>query len=148
MEDTSVALSKSSYFHLNLTVVSGHNLLVMDRGGTSDPYVKVYQGDRLQHRTSTLKKTLNPVWNDEVDIYLRNAFDPILFKVRTRKKMYSKENNCIHQVYDKDRVVSDDFMGMTRVNVSAYELGSVHKLEIDLDDGGDPFLTRYTLKND
>ena len=54
----------------------------MDREGTSDPYVKIMQGGKLQHKTSSQKKTLNPAWNEEADIYIEDPFDPIRLKVR------------------------------------------------------------------
>ena len=34
-----------------------------DRGGTSDPYVKLSLAGQ-QHKSKTIKKTLDPVWNE------------------------------------------------------------------------------------
>ena len=62
--------------------MSGSDLVVMDRGGTSDPYVKIMQAGKLLHKTSPKKKTLTPVWNEEADIYIEDPFDPIYLKVR------------------------------------------------------------------
>ena len=80
-EEKTEALSISPYFHIRLKVISGHDLVVMDRGGTSDPYVKVMQSGKVQHKTTSQKKTLNPVWNEEADVYIEDPFQPICFKV-------------------------------------------------------------------
>ena len=46
------------------------------------------------------------------------------------------------QVYDKDRVVSDDFMGMTELDISSFELEMKHGVVLNLEHGDDPFLIR------
>ena len=48
----------------------------------------------------------------------------------------------LSQVYDKDRVVSDDFMGQARINISTYELERSHELELGLQHGEDPTLVK------
>ena len=80
-EEKTHALTSSPYFHLRLNIIRGSDLAVMDRGGTSDPYVKIMQGGKLQYKTSSQKKTLEPVWNEEADIYLEDPFDPLCFLV-------------------------------------------------------------------
>ena len=80
-EEKTCALTSSPYFHLRLVIIRGSDLAVMDRGGTSDPYVKIMQGGKLQYKTTTQKKTLEPVWNEEADIYLEDPFDPLIFLV-------------------------------------------------------------------
>ena len=82
-EEKTQALTRSPYFQLSLSILSGTDLVVMDRGGTSDPYVKIMQGGKLQYKTSSQKKTLEPVWNEEADIYLHDPFDPLCFQVRS-----------------------------------------------------------------
>ena len=54
----------------------------MDRGGTSDPYVRVMQGEEVLHKTVEKKKTINPVWNDKSNIYIEDPFNPLIFQVR------------------------------------------------------------------
>ena len=67
------------------------------RGGTSDPYVRVMQvrgtnikwlwllcvpqGQEEMHRTPEKKKTVEPVWNDQSNIYTDTAFIPLTFQV-------------------------------------------------------------------
>ena len=48
-------------------------LAAMDRGGVSDPYVKVRIGSQRQ-RTTVRKKTISPVWDEAFDF----AFTPAL----------------------------------------------------------------------
>ena len=45
-------------------------------------------------------------------------------------------------MYDKDRVVSDDFMGQAIINISTYELDRSHELELSLEHGEDPCLVK------
>ena len=53
----------------------------MDRGGTSDPYVMIMQGEEQLHKTVEKKKTVNPVWNDQSNVYIENPFTPLTFQV-------------------------------------------------------------------
>jgi len=55
-----------------------------DRSGFSDPYVIVYVKEFSEISTSFIKKTLNPVWNEEFDFKITSselsAID-VVFKV-------------------------------------------------------------------
>ena len=53
----------------------------MDRGGTSDPYVRIMQGEEQLHKTVEKKKTVNPVWNDQANVYIEDPFSPLTFQV-------------------------------------------------------------------
>ena len=48
---------------LMVEVVSAANLIAMDRGGSSDPYCSVKLG-RKKGCTKSVKKSLNPRWNE------------------------------------------------------------------------------------
>ena len=51
---------------LEITVVRAKDLLAADRGGTSDPYVRLYVGTAVKEAQKTMvkKKTLSPEWNE------------------------------------------------------------------------------------
>ena len=51
---------------LEVHVISARDLMAKDRGGTSDPYVLLELG-KEKHRTKTIKKTLNPSWDETFD---------------------------------------------------------------------------------
>jgi Ca2+-dependent lipid-binding protein len=101
-----------------VTVLAGSDLLPMDRCGTSDPYVKVLQGNCCLHRTPEKKKTLNPVWNDHFSASIENIYAPIVF-----------------QVFDRNLFESDDFMGQAEVNIAGFELEQPCEVTLHLEDG-------------
>lgn len=74
---------------VKIRVVEGRDLPGMDRNlqgeAFTDSYVDVILGKQHQHRTQTIRKTLNPVWEEEFrfevvdDSFLQNT--PLEFKV-------------------------------------------------------------------
>lgn len=80
---------------LHLRIEKGNDLVAADSGGTSDPYVVVTrlipgktpgEGQKLG-KTKVVKKTVNPVWNDELVIpahvgesYVLSCFDKDVLK--------------------------------------------------------------------
>ena len=105
---------------VRITVLSGRHLLPMDRWGTSDPYVKVMQGEKCLHRTPEKRRTLSPVWNNQFNICMENTFTPIVF-----------------QVFDKNLFEADAFMGQGEVNIGGFELDKPCELTLHLEDGDD-----------
>ncbi|KAK3097984.1 hypothetical protein FSP39_015053 [Pinctada imbricata] len=93
---------------LRIKVIKGSDLAKKDIFGASDPYVRIslYRGDR-EHglidtaATSTIKKTLNPKWNEE-----------FLFRVNPR------DNALLFEVFDSNRVTRDDFLGLVEIPLS------------------------------
>ncbi|XP_070542382.1 E3 ubiquitin-protein ligase NEDD4-like isoform X2 [Ptychodera flava] len=90
---------------LRVKVVAGLNLAKKDIFGASDPYVKihVFRGDRDEGlictvTTKTIKKTLNPKWEEE-----------FLFRVNPR------DNRLLFEVFDENRVTRDDFLGQVEM---------------------------------
>lgn len=56
---------------LRLHVIRANDLTAADIGGTSDPYVRisgVFDAHGKEVRTATIKKTVNPYWNEWFDI--------------------------------------------------------------------------------
>jgi Ca2+-dependent lipid-binding protein len=47
----------ASQLHLKIEIVSCRNVLVADKGGTSDPYVKAQMGGKDLHKTKHILKT-------------------------------------------------------------------------------------------
>ena len=41
----------------------------------------IQKGDDELHRTPEKKKTVNPVWNDQFNLYIESPFTPITFQV-------------------------------------------------------------------
>ncbi|KAF2466049.1 uncharacterized protein BDR25DRAFT_306271 [Lindgomyces ingoldianus] len=52
---------------LRANVLKGRNLAAKDRSGTSDPYLVLTLGD-VKQATPTINKTLNPEWNQTLDL--------------------------------------------------------------------------------
>ena len=67
---------------MEVSILCGRELIAMDRGGTSDPYVMIMQGEEQLQKTPEKKKTVNPVWNDQSNVFIENPFTPLTFQVR------------------------------------------------------------------
>ena len=75
---------------IKIRVIEGRDLPGMDRTlhgeAFTDSFVEVVLGKQHQERTQTIRKTLNPVWEEEFrfevvdDSFLQNT--PLEFKVR------------------------------------------------------------------
>jgi len=91
--------------NLRIRVAAAKELSAADPTGSSDPYVVVQVPDtKVKHKTKTIKKTLNPVWNEEFDM----SQDHI-----------DAENDVMRfSIYDWDRATSKDLLGVVEVHVS------------------------------
>ncbi|XP_036150852.1 multiple C2 and transmembrane domain-containing protein-like isoform X2 [Monomorium pharaonis] len=72
------ALRQHAFFQLRLHIRRGANLVAMDRGGASDPYVKVKCSGRLLHKSRTVHRDLNPVWDESVTLPIEDPFNHLL----------------------------------------------------------------------
>jgi len=79
---------------LLIRCVSGHDLIAKDSNGLSDPFVVVKLSD-IKHKTSVIEKTLNPVWNETIELDLEGI---------------NVNSEILITVYDKDPL-SVDYMG-------------------------------------
>lgn len=91
---------------LNLRVIQGRGLMAKDRGGTSDPYYKiftVYDGVETELKKSrSLQKTVNPVWKDEMHL----SIEP-------------KDEFLVIRVFDHDfGITADDFLGQVTFDLA------------------------------
>jgi len=86
---------------LEVHLIAGRKLAPKDSNGLSDPYARIYFCDKdgkivdhIKKKSTTVKKTLNPKWNEiydlEVDLNVGGLYI---------------------QIWDWDRIGSDDFMG-------------------------------------
>lgn len=74
-------LRQHSFFQLKVHLVSGRNLIAMDKSGTSDPYVKFKLGSRLLYKSKTVHKDLNPTFDEVFTVPIEDPFQPINIKV-------------------------------------------------------------------
>lgn len=90
---------------LRVDLLRGTDLVPMDRGKSSDPYCKFILNGETVYTSETIKKTLNPTWNEsfEVQIASRIAAD---FKL---------------EVFDWDLGGGDDPLGNAIIDLRALE---------------------------
>ena len=98
-------LRKYPYFKIQAHIINGRDLLAMDRGGVSDPYIKCIHGQDKLFQTKPVAKTVNPMWDETFAVHIDNPFKPITF-----------------QVFDKDMVGADDFMGEATIELTELNL--------------------------
>ncbi|KAK6293962.1 hypothetical protein J4Q44_G00347920 [Coregonus suidteri] len=103
-------------FLLSINLKEGRNLVIRDRCGTSDPYVKFKLDGKTLYKSKVVYKNLNPTWNESFSFPVRDL----------DQRLYIK-------VYDRDLTV-DDFMGSSYVLLSDLELEKVCELSVPLDD--------------
>ncbi|KAF7698777.1 hypothetical protein HF521_003519 [Silurus meridionalis] len=88
---------------LRVKVVAGIGLAKKDILGASDPYTRLslydpVTGELISLQTKTIKKTLDPKWNEE-----------FYFRVHPRK------HRLLLEVFDENRLTRDDFLGQVDV---------------------------------
>ncbi|KAM9366890.1 multiple C2 and transmembrane domain-containing protein 2 isoform 2-T2 [Symphorus nematophorus] len=101
---------------LTINLKEGRNLVIRDRCGTSDPYVKFKLDGKTFYKSKVVYKELNPTWNETFSLPVKDL----------NQKLYIK-------VYDRD-LTTDDFMGSASVTLSDLELDKVSELSLPLDD--------------
>ncbi|KAF7989203.1 hypothetical protein HCN44_007733 [Aphidius gifuensis] len=107
-----LALRQHAFFQLHLHLRRGTNLVAMDRCGASDPYVKIKCAGRLLHKSRTVQRELNPVWDEIITL-------PI-------------------EVFDYDWGLQDDFMGAAPLDLTLLELGHAQDIVLSLKDPAKP----------
>uniref|UniRef100_A0A3Q2TX56 Multiple C2 and transmembrane domain-containing protein 2 n=1 Tax=Fundulus heteroclitus TaxID=8078 RepID=A0A3Q2TX56_FUNHE len=101
---------------LTIYLKEGHNLVIRDRCGTSDPYVKFKLFGKSIYKSKVIHKNLNPTWNESFTVPVKDL----------NQKIYLK-------VFDSD-LTTDDFMGSAWVLLSDLEMDKVNELSLPLND--------------
>ncbi|XP_051896339.1 multiple C2 and transmembrane domain-containing protein 2-like isoform X2 [Pristis pectinata] len=101
---------------LTIHLKEGRNLVIRDRCGTSDPYVKFKLAGKTLYKSKIVYKNLNPRWDETFVVPVKNL----------NQKLYVK-------VYDRD-LATDDFMGSAYLTLNDLEINSVVQKELQLDD--------------
>ncbi|XP_037629688.1 synaptotagmin-2 isoform X2 [Sebastes umbrosus] len=96
---------------LTVGILQAADLISMDSGGTSDPYVKVQllPEKKKKYDTKVHKKTLNPVFNET-----------FIFKV-VYEELGGK--TLLMSVYDYDRFSKHDVIGEVKIAMNTIDLG-------------------------
>ncbi|XP_049318763.1 synaptotagmin-2 isoform X2 [Astyanax mexicanus] len=106
---------------LTVGILQAADLLSMDSGGTSDPYVKVFilPDKKKKYDTKVHKKTLNPVFNET-----------FCFKIPFQE-MGGK--TLVMSVYDFDRFSKHDVIGEVKIPMNTLDLAQPIEQWRDLD---------------
>ncbi|KAL4399972.1 Tricalbin-2 [Malassezia pachydermatis] len=91
---------------LSIEVLSCANLSVADRGGKSDPYVLFQDNGVTVARTKTVKRNLNPTYNEQLpDVFIQSRLT----------------HEYVFNVRDWDQVGASDPLGKAVVNLAELE---------------------------
>nr|XP_056721692.1 multiple C2 and transmembrane domain-containing protein 2 isoform X2 [Euleptes europaea] len=101
---------------LTIHLREGRNLVIRDRCGTSDPYVKFKVNGKTLYKSKVIYKNLNPVWDETVVLPIQSLDQKLRVKV-----------------YDRD-LTSSDFMGSAFVRLDELELNRTTEKILKLED--------------
>lgn len=76
---------------------------------------------RLLHKSKTVHRDLNPIWDETFSVPIEDPFLVIQIKV-----------------FDYDWGLQDDFMGAARLDMTTLDLGRMQELVLKLDDNSRP----------
>ena len=112
---------------LRIFVKNACTLIAKDSNGTSDPYVTIQVGHSKIKRTKTIRKNLNPVWNEYVECEYFNTTDGIC------NESGKGGDKIIIRVWDEDFGIAaqvdkmltneaDDFLGQIVLDINDLNL--------------------------
>ena len=100
-------------------VVRAMGLLAADKGGTSDPYVVVQSAGGKKAKTSVKKKTLDPEWDETLELSVLDAAAALSFTV-----------------WEHDKVGRNDHLGSAEILLSQIAPGVPTPLRLELSTQG------------
>uniref|UniRef100_A0ABM5EWV6 Multiple C2 and transmembrane domain-containing protein 2 isoform X1 n=2 Tax=Pogona vitticeps TaxID=103695 RepID=A0ABM5EWV6_9SAUR len=116
-ETDCLSKSRSSFAYLlTIHLKEGRNLVIRDRCGTSDPYVKFKLCGKTLYKSRVIYKNLNPVWDETVVLPIQSL----------------EQKLCV-KVYDRDLTTSD-FMGSAGLMLDELELNRTCEKILKLED--------------
>uniref|UniRef100_A0A4W5NBF7 Multiple C2 and transmembrane domain containing 2 n=1 Tax=Hucho hucho TaxID=62062 RepID=A0A4W5NBF7_9TELE len=101
---------------LTVNLKEGRNLVIRDRNGTSDPYVKFKLEGKTFYKSKVVYKNLNPKWSESFSFPLQDWGQVVDVRV-----------------YDKDRTI-DEFMGSSTIVIKNLELDKTSEMVLRLKD--------------
>ena len=117
LTNTSLANNTTDQVYwIELYVERGKDLAIKDINGTSDPYVKVYHETEEKHTTSTVYKSLNPIWSEKISFLVHDLNTTISFFV-----------------FDYDRIGRDEPMGTAKIDLYKLPLESPYSATLNLE---------------
>ena len=105
---------------LKLNLVSGSHLLSADRNGKSDPFVEVYVNNKRMFKSKIIKKTLDPVWNEQVNVPIKSM----------------SRSELVFHVFDWDRAGDNDDLGQTSADLKTIEPNKKYDWDLQLNTQG------------
>lgn len=102
-------------FRLHINLKQGRNLAIKDSCGTSDPYVKFKIGNTAVYRSKTIYRDLNPLWDEEFDIFIDDLTTPLNVRV-----------------FDYDWGMTDDFLGAAALDLTQLTLNRPCHFSLEL----------------
>ncbi|XDV28760.1 hypothetical protein PO909_031975 [Leuciscus waleckii] len=117
LNDSQSALTQQKVqYLLTVNLKEGRNLVIRDRSGTSDPFVKFKLDGKHIYKSKVVNKNLNPTWNECFSFPVRDLDQTVVLKV-----------------YDRD-LRSNDFMGSSSFPLQQLELDKTITMTLSLED--------------
>ncbi|XP_056427838.1 multiple C2 and transmembrane domain-containing protein 2 [Hyla sarda] len=114
--DSVNSLPNAMSYLLTIHLREGRNLVIRDRSGTSDPYVKFKLNKKTLYKSKVIYRNLNPLWDETFVLPIQNL----------EQKLHIK-------VYDRD-LTTDDFMGAALLDLQELELHKTTEKVFRLED--------------
>lgn len=93
------------FYQLDVHLKAAQGLLAKDACGTSDPYVKFKIANQIVAKSRTIARSLEPKWDECFVLPIEDIHQPLVLKV-----------------YDHDYLLSDDYLGSARIQLTDLEL--------------------------